>query len=64
MAFSLQISFILLMLMIPSLWYGLVALSFSLSNIRATYSRFKRWIDISFGALLIVVGVKIAVSER
>lgn len=45
-----------------ALWYVLVARVFSMPRARATYTRLKAGIDRSFGGLLAIFGVKIALG--
>ena len=44
-------------------WYGFVALAFSAARVRAAYARIKIWTDRAFGALLIVVGIRLAIAR-
>jgi len=44
------------------LWNVLVARVFSLGPARSAYGRLKAWIDRAFGAIIALLGVKIAVT--
>lgn len=44
-------------------WYSFVALAFSAERVRAAYARIKIWTDRAFGALLIAVGLRLAVAR-
>lgn len=45
-----------------TLWYILVARIFSLRKAREAYLKFKAWIDRAFGGLLVLLGLKIALT--
>ncbi|SEW14609.1 Threonine/homoserine/homoserine lactone efflux protein [Cognatiyoonia koreensis] len=45
-----------------TLWYLFVARVFSLARARAAYTRFKAWVDRTFGTLIALFGLKIALT--
>ena len=48
---------------LAAIWFGLVALFFSLSGVRRVYGRLRRPIDAVLGAFLVLLGVRIALSR-
>lgn len=58
---------VILMVILPImswLWYSLVVYGFSLTGVKDLYRRFRRWIDLAFGALLMGLGLKIILSTK
>lgn len=61
---AVKLTLVILLPVISWLWYSLVALSFSLGPLKQWYSRFYRWVETTFGLLLIGLGLKIALSPK
>jgi threonine/homoserine/homoserine lactone efflux protein len=61
---ALKLTLLVLLPIISWLWYSLVALSFSLGLFKQWYNRFYSWVEITFGLLLIGLGLKIALSYK
>lgn len=61
---AVKLTLVMLLPVISWLWYSLVAMSFSLRQVKQWYSRFYGWIETVFGVLLIGLGLKVALSAR
>lgn len=59
----LQIASIVVVVLIAVSWYSVVACFFSLEPVARVYRRVKRWIDYVTGGVLVVLGIRLAVSK-
>ena len=59
----LQVASVVVVVTIAACWYGTVACVFSFGPIARGYSRVKKWIDYVTGGILVVLGVRLAVSK-
>lgn len=59
-----KVTLLFLMPTITFGWYSIMAWLFSHPVLRRRYVRFERWVHVVFGALLIVLGVGVALSSR
>ena len=59
----LQVASGVVVVMIAVCWYATVACVFSFGPIARGYSRVKKWIDYLTGGILVVLGVRLAVSK-
>lgn len=55
---------VILMPLLSWVWYSIVAISFSRPQFRRLYSRFQRGVDVTFGTLMVALGLKIAFSRQ
>ena len=57
------ITCVVTMVLISVCWYSLVACAFSFGPIARSYLRIKKWIDTASGGILLVMGIRLAVSK-
>lgn len=62
MALGWRIAILAAIFLNETLWYILVARVFSLRKAREAYLKFKAWVDRAFGGLLVLLGLKIALT--
>jgi threonine/homoserine/homoserine lactone efflux protein len=62
MSFGWRLAILSAIFLNETLWYILVARVFSLRKAREAYLKFKVWIDRAFGSLLVLLGLKIALT--
>ena len=56
-----------IVLVLPAIsfsWYSMISTVFSRAAARRVYARFSRWINATFGGLLVALGVTVALSRR
>lgn len=59
----LQVASVVIVVLITSTWYGLVACLFSLAPVARVYRRLRRWVDLITGGILVALGVRLVVSK-
>ena len=61
---AIQAGYGLYLAVATALWFCMVAMLFSQQRVRAGFARMGHWFDRSMGAVLIAIGVKVALTER
>lgn len=61
---SLMLSLPLVVLLIETGWYAIVALTLSAASPRDMYLRYKRWVDRTAGGVMMLLGVKLISSAK
>ncbi len=59
-----QLAYGIEMITMTFIWFSIVAIAFSHSQLKTKIEKYQRWIDRTSGAVLVALGIKVALSKK